>query len=131
MSTNNQQLAAMNERLNQAGYHTIDPEGALAALFNSASDSDSFLKIECLLDCLLDPNTQSNTTDHKDLNGALLCLTDGVLQLNDVEEARRLVRMLFQMCITDSSEKYRRSYYHSFLKKTESANTAHAKASIN
>ncbi|MDF1654069.1 MAG: hypothetical protein P1U34_03065 [Coxiellaceae bacterium] len=129
MSDKNQQLAMVNERLNQAGYHTINPEGALAALFDSSSDTDSLLKLECLLDCLLDPNTQSNATDHKDLNGALLCLTDGVLQLNNIDEARRVVRMLFQMCIIDSSTKHRRHYYHSFLKKTESS--GHTEVSIN
>ena len=119
MSEKNQELVEINERLNNAGYHAIDPEGALASLFTSATDADSYLKLECLLECLLHTNTQSNAADHRDLNGALLCLTDGVLQLNNIEEARRIVSMLFQMCIVDSPVQHRRSFYHSFLKKTD------------
>ncbi len=123
MSNVDQQLNALNERLNQAGYHSIDPESTLAELFSSSTDIDSLLQLECLLDCLLaNSNASMKQGDHKDLNGAILCLTDGVLQLENVDEARRLVRMLFQMCIAESTERHRRSYYHHFLKKIDATN---------
>lgn len=117
MSNAENRLIKLNERLNAAGYNTLDPEGLVAKLITNPREIDAYLQIDCMLNCAIESTLTDNNAilDNKDVNGALLCLTDGVLQLNSSDEARRFLQMLFQTCIADSSLQHRRKHYHAFL----------------
>ena len=123
MSKAEKRLINLNERLNSAGYNTLDPNGLVGNLITNPRETNAYLQIDCMLNCATENNSSEcdENLDNKDVNGALLCLTDGVLQLHSQDEARRFLQMLFQTCIAESSLQHRRKHYHHFLSRQDSS----------
>lgn len=95
----NNPLLSINNRLLDAGYNSLDPEGYVAQLLRNNADNSAALMINNLLD---HASSNQSDIDANDIHGALLCLTDGTLKLQSSSEAHRLIRILTHSCLHPS-----------------------------